>query len=184
MRMTTLTKRRLIRLFIVCAVCFASTIAYFCFRESAEERFAARLHATIVQASKNETSTFSMSSVTDFTWDAFYVFGPYTGVETVEQTLGFSWPAAQDTGIEWNEALCLLVFTYKKNVVFSCMYCRAHGDFESVEGVGRIPAGEDRFRVKKRTDGWIVVETVVPTENPIRGGKATDSSGGDVKAGD
>jgi hypothetical protein len=66
---------------------------------SAKERFTSKLRSAIQDASKNDASTFTMVGLTDFTWDALFIFGPYTPVSEIEKALGFAWPPAKKSGI-------------------------------------------------------------------------------------
>ena len=86
----------------------------------------------VQDASKDKSSTFSMASVTNFTWDGLFIFGPYTPAYEIEKALGFSWPPARKSGIDIPESMSLLVFTHKNKVVQYYEYSRWYGDFSSL----------------------------------------------------
>ncbi|MFO0912060.1 MAG: hypothetical protein U0795_03825 [Pirellulales bacterium] len=52
-----------------------------------------------------------------FAWDKMYVFGCYSSRESVEKTLGFSWPDFGRTSIESSDSVVLVVFVEQGRVV-------------------------------------------------------------------
>ena len=75
--------------------------------------------------------------LTDFAWEQFVVFGPYTSCEEIEKTLGFKWKDCKATDIEMSDAIDLLVFVRQKRIVRLEELPRRNGDFasESLNGL-------------------------------------------------
>ena len=110
MILSVLKNRIIYGLCCICIICFVCALLMIDSCTSSKERFTSKLRSAIQGASKNNAFTFTMDSVTDFTWDALFIFGPYTPVSEIEKALGFSWPPAKKSGIESNDTFCLLVF--------------------------------------------------------------------------
>lgn len=66
--------------------------------------------------SSNE-STFDFAADSAFRWDRMFVFGPYSGQESVEKSLGFKWHDYHRTSIESSDSVCLVVFVQAGKVV-------------------------------------------------------------------
>jgi len=141
-------------IYIICFVCAVLMIDS-C--TSSKERFMSKLRSAIQDASKNNVSTFTMVSVTDFTWDTLFIFGPYTPVSEIEKALGFSWPLAKKSGIERNETFCLLVFLHKNKVVQYFEYPRRDGDFSSISSTNKITPNTAIFSAARGENNWLVV---------------------------
>jgi hypothetical protein len=60
--------------------------------------------------------SFDLGRCTSFPWEKLFIFGPYTGRDTIERTLGFSWPMADRTRISMSESFSLLVFVHDDSV--------------------------------------------------------------------
>jgi len=144
-------------IFGICgALCLSLLIWYCCTYQQRE--FASKLYSTIQNASQGDSSNFAMSDVTNFTWDKLFIFGPYTPAEEIEKALGFSWPPAKKKyGIAWSDTFCLLVFTYKNEVVLFCEYPRGDGDFSSISSTSGITPNAAVFSVVREKDGRLVV---------------------------
>jgi len=84
-------------------------------------------------------TVFGMKSVTDFAWDRFFVFEPYTLRKTIHETIGFPFLRDTEVPLSVDEAYCLLVFMNEGRVVEYFTYHRSRGDFD---------------RVSKKTDGF------------------------------
>lgn len=98
-----------------------------------------------------------MSDLTDFRWEELYVFEPYTSREHIEKILGLPYPAAEDSGMSYSDAFCLLVFTHDQRVIRSIDYARRDGDFCSLSEAGKINREAAVFSVAQSTEGfWIV----------------------------
>ncbi|MGC9454029.1 MAG: hypothetical protein ACP5HU_04120 [Phycisphaerae bacterium] len=89
-----------------------------------------------------------MRDLTDFEWDGLYIFPPYTGHQEIENTLGYSWPPAEDSGIDMDDTFCLLVFTHNKEVVAYVEYPIERGDFADVGGTTKLSPDDAVFLVR------------------------------------
>jgi hypothetical protein len=67
--------------------------------------------------SSNEEVTVKIKDLTDFKWDKVYIFPPYTGLETIDNDLGFVWPQARSIRTDYRDDINLIVFTDNKQVV-------------------------------------------------------------------
>ncbi len=95
--------------------------------------------------------TVLLSDLTGFDWDAVYTFSPYTSRRQIEQVIGFSSSAIEETV---SEGMIQLLFVRKKRVVCSvCGYPSSLG-----YGIAGMPQGEavlnqddaPRFQVERR----------------------------------
>lgn len=140
----------------VCGALCLSLLIWYCYTYQ-QRHFASKLYSTIQNASQGDSSTFAMSDVTNFTWDELFIFGPYTPADEIEKALGFSWPPAKKSGIEYNDTFCLLVFSHKNEVVLYCEYPRHEGDFSSISSTNAITPNAAVFSVVREEDGFLVV---------------------------
>src|SRR5437016_4206308 len=82
------------------------------------------------QAVKSGEPTIDLRSLTDFQWDRLYRFPPYSSRETIEQSLGFAWPEAEQSQVAAIPSnLVLLVFTKQQSVVQWLDFPEGAGDF-------------------------------------------------------
>jgi hypothetical protein len=100
---------------------------------------AATISAQLQHAQKNSDpgEVIRLSDLTDFEWEAFVVFGPYTSREAAEAALGFSWPQFERFGLEYSDSFSLLVFTNEGSVVRVEEHPRCKPDFGR-ETLGRL----------------------------------------------
>jgi len=106
---------------------------------------------------------FDLRACTSFPWEKAYIFGPYTGRDTIEKTLGFSWPMADRTGISMSESFSLLVFVHDHDVAAYLEIPRRWDFTESL--VGRLIAREDAvFLFQEKSPGYYVL---VPSKDAI-----------------
>ena len=100
----------------------------------------------IEQAVRQGAGTiFEMKTMTDFQWDHFFVFEPYTLRKKIHETAGVSFLKENEIPTSVEEADCLLVFMQSKNVVKYFTYRRSNGDFDTLA---------------KKTDGFTPDEAV------------------------
>jgi hypothetical protein len=78
----------------------------------------------------NEEVTIKLKDLTDFKWDRVYIFPPYTGLETIDNDLGFVWPRARSVRIDYRDDINLIVFTDNKQVLAYVEHPRSLGDFD------------------------------------------------------
>jgi len=77
-----------------------------------------------------EEVTISLKDQSDFNWDRVYIFPPHTGIETINETLGFVWPHARSIRMDWRDDINLIVFTDNGRVVDYVEYPRSLGDLK------------------------------------------------------
>jgi hypothetical protein len=111
----------------------------------------ARLYRAADAACDSQHPEVDIASLAGFSWERFFVFGPYTPVERIEQQLGFSWPQASQTGIEVGDTFSLLVFEHEQRVV-SHFKCPRTVDFEGLGLKYRFSYGQAVFGVHRRTN--------------------------------
>jgi len=89
----------------------------------------AKLSNIISHYENGETSVIDLSLIEAFSWDRFYVFGPYTSLSELESTVGRSWRNICFTHIDVLENHVLLVFTKDRKVVHCLEYPTHTYDF-------------------------------------------------------
>ena len=77
----------------------------------------------------HEGSIVKITDLTDFRWDGFFVFGPYTTSSLVDNALGFKWSGYNDFHLNESDTFSLLVFTLAQHVVRVEQHSRCHPDF-------------------------------------------------------
>jgi hypothetical protein len=79
---------------------------------------------------RNEEVTVKLKDLTDFKWDRVYIFPPYTGLETIDNDLGFVWPRARSIHTDYRDDINLIVFTDNRQVVAYVEHPRSLGDLD------------------------------------------------------
>ena len=92
----------------------------------------AKLSNMISQYENGEISVIDLSLMETFSWDRFYVFGPYTSLSELESTVGRSWRNICFTHIDVLENYALLVFAKERKVVHCLEYPTHTYDFSSL----------------------------------------------------
>jgi hypothetical protein len=72
----------------------------------------------------SNNSEINLQEITEFEWDKFYIFGPYTPDETFTKNLGFEWSGATSIG---QDEYQVLVFVKNDKVVMSSIFPRYEG---------------------------------------------------------
>jgi hypothetical protein len=75
------------------------------------------------------SATVDLSRVGPPGWDRVCVLGPYTTNRSAQQTLGFAWDAERSSSIATNDAVNLLVFVKRREVLAWAEHRRDKGDF-------------------------------------------------------
>lgn len=96
----------------------------------------------------DERVVIQMKSLTDFEWDKFYVFDPYSNAEEVRETLGFDTTIMAYSRIKDTDSHNLLVFVRDKQVVVFIDYPRGAGDFDKLKRREGYTPAEAIFEVK------------------------------------
>lgn len=91
-----------------------------------------RLEAVLV-ASARSNNPVRLADVTDFAWDRFHSFPPYTSDARITDALGFQWTGGQSYDLEERDDVSLLVFVSGDRVTASLAYPRDRGDFAGID---------------------------------------------------
>jgi hypothetical protein len=113
---------------------------------SETNRFALTLKEKVAQSSKSPREV-DLASVTAFSWDRLYIFGPYTPPGMINATLGYDWPEASRTGIEVSDGFNLFVFERSNKVVKYFKIPRLI-DFEGIQYPFRCTRDAASFSVR------------------------------------
>ena len=106
-----------------------------------------------------EQVVIQMKSLTDFEWDRFYVFDPYSSDDEVRDTLGFDTTIMAHSRIKHTDTHNLLVFVQNKQVEVFIDYPRSAGDFDKLKRRDGYNPAEANFEVK--------IEGVLLDGNPL-----------------
>jgi hypothetical protein len=93
----------------------------------------AALSNAISRYKNGEISVVDLSTVTTFSWDRVYIFGPYTEFSKIDGIVGKSWRDSCFTTIQSSEGLSLLLFVNDHQAVGCIEYPRNMGDFAFLE---------------------------------------------------
>ena len=86
----------------------------------------------ISQYEDGSISVIDLTSITRFSWDKVYIFGPYTQPSEIETAVGKSWQKNCNTEIASLENSTLLLFTNNEKVVHCTDYPMDKNDFVSL----------------------------------------------------
>ena len=110
----------------------------------------AQLSQTVQESTANRN--LRLSDATDFEWDQFLVFGPYTTRELADEALGFSWPDFDRFNLSMLDSFSLLVFVRDQEVVRVEKHPRCSPDF-SPESLARgFSPDQAIFRIERTYD--------------------------------
>jgi sensor histidine kinase YesM len=108
------------------------------------------LENAISQYQAGEISVIDFSSLTDFTWDRLFIFGPYTSSKTINNNLGTYWPCSHFTRIFYIDSMSLFVFTNNGHVVQHLDFPRTMKEYLPIEGNSGYSVEETIFIVDER----------------------------------
>jgi len=92
-----------------------------------------------------EKGFVDFNEIADFEWERLLIVGPYSIVNRVLREEGLNWQRPV-THIESSDAITLLMFANKNNVVAFVHYPRGKGDFsQAVQGWAVFNRGEAKF---------------------------------------
>ena len=119
--------------------------------------FKADLASMIGRYQMGEVEVVDISAVTTFSWQRLYIFGPYTSLLRINDTVGRSWRKKCYTDIETSEIVNLLVFTDGKTVVHCLDFPMNVGIFNYTEPAFRegISPQEALFTMKNDSLIWV-----------------------------
>lgn len=103
-------------------------------------------------------SIISIYNITTFEWEEMYIFTPYTGIDSINSRLGFTWYGAKKTHIYQDDGINLLVFVKDERVVSYSRFPRDLGDFIKVESSGPFTKDQSIFVIREEPYGgqnWI-----------------------------
>jgi hypothetical protein len=90
-------------------------------------------------------SHIRLDEFTDFAWELFYVFPPYTSEGEIERALGFNWLSVRFTTIEVSDSVNLLVFVREGRVVRWLEFPRGAGEFGGIAPLSPLTPGQALF---------------------------------------
>jgi hypothetical protein len=114
------------------------------------------------EAHQSAGTLVRLASLTEFSWERLYVFGPYASQEVIDRELGFSWSAAASTGIFDSDGIALLVFVDGGEVVRHVAHPRSEGDFADVKTPGGLTRAQAVFTVDIDARGRRVFQVAEP----------------------
>jgi len=117
------------------------------------------------EVAKGAGTVVQMADVTDFSWQQFHTFDPYSSRGLIESRLGFEWPQADHTGIQDSDGVTLLVFVSDGAVVRYVTQPRSQGDFSGLDYPAGVNTTEAVFTVMPRGDGAFLL---APVHKPSR----------------
>lgn len=127
-----------------------------------DETFENNLQLACTQADEGES--IDMARLTNFSWDKFFVFTPYTAVDNMESRLGFSDIRLPKTDITFRDDMNLLVFVEDHKIIHYVEYARIKGDFDkTVNKKDGFSPAEAVFKVHFRA-GWETPILVWPAD--------------------
>lgn len=139
-------RRNLILLVLLSVV---GMLVYFVLKASENNRqiLQTNLARAISQNQAGEIPVVDFSSITTFSWDRLYIFGPYTSSEKIDSILGSFWIGSRFTSIKSSDRITLLVFTKNGRVVQYLEFPRGQGDFSPADNGKGYAIEESRFLV-------------------------------------
>ena len=132
--------------------CVAVAVLCFSACMESDNGLAKALYRSAEAAIMNGDQAVRVSQVTQFDWDKLFIYGPYTSVDRIYTQLGYQWPDAERTGIEYSETEFLLVFVKDGKVVAHSKFSRSLGDWEDLERGNEFTKETAVFAVKHGTD--------------------------------
>lgn len=102
-------------------------------------------------------------SVVDFTqlgpsdWDRVFIFHSYTPESSIIEALGYPWSDANQTSIDWNDGVNLVVFTKAGRVCGWFEHPRNRGDLKTVASNAGYPRAKGTFKVVVDEEGRLML---------------------------
>ena len=81
-----------------------------------------RTQSAIYDYQSGIKSDIDFSTVTQFSWERLYIFGPYSVCKHINEIIGVNWLDCKSTGIEYNENGSLFVFVENQRVIQYMIY--------------------------------------------------------------
>lgn len=90
-------------------------------------------------------SHIDLQTFTGFEWDQLYIFPPYMPLDSIDESLGFSWSRSIQTSIPSNDEINLLVFLNEDRVVRWIEVPRNTADFAQIAAESPFTPQNARF---------------------------------------
>lgn len=87
----------------------------------------------ILEQAENGETEISLSPLTDFEWEKALVYGPYTTVDVIEESLDIEFKGSTN-GIDFREDIFLLVFAKGNHAIKTAVLSRKAGDYYEKNG--------------------------------------------------
>ena len=87
----------------------------------------------ILEQAENGTTEISLSTLTDFDWEKALVYGPYTTVDVIEESLNVEFKGSIN-GIDSRDDIFLLVFAKGNHAIKTVELSRKSGDYYEKNG--------------------------------------------------
>jgi len=116
----------------------------------------AELENSFLRHKNNEIPVVDLASVTTFSWDQLYMFGPYTQSSEIDEVVGRTWRENCYTDIAVSEGT-LLVFTADGTAIHCMDYANDFGAFFIPESLWKtgISPGEALFILENEMIIWV-----------------------------
>ena len=124
-----------------------------------EKSFVQAFRGLVESAQHDQRVVVKVSSVTDFSWDKLFIFGPYTPSDKIDRQLGYIWSSKAKDRIAFTQGVSLMVFVQDGIVVRYFEYPRQYGDFELPPTMNTFLRGDDNFKIgaDRTTTNWPVL---------------------------
>jgi len=103
--------------------------------------------------------TVRLAELTDFPWDTFVAFGPYTERTRAESVLGFAWPDYDRFELASSDSFSLLVFTKGQAIVRVEQLARSPVEFAPVALARPFTPGQAFFTLLASEGRLLLVPT-------------------------
>jgi hypothetical protein len=130
-----------------------------CPNSTAGAGFSSALSAAIKSSATD--GQVSLNEVTDFSWDAVYIFGPYSSSNHMERVVGCVIACIDSVRLQYRDDVNLLVFTRGSETVLVPVH-RAVADFKFEKSNNRFSPQTARF-VINRDEGMVYL---TPSNRP------------------
>lgn len=100
----------------------------------------------ILEQAESGTTEISLSTLTDFDWEKASVYGPYTTVDVIEESLNVEFKGSIN-GIDFREDIFLLVFAKGNHAIKTVVLSRKVGNY--YEKNGMLTPKNDLLIIKK-----------------------------------
>ena len=88
----------------------------------------------ILEQAESGSTEIALSTLTDFDWEKAAVYGPYTTVDVIEESLNVKFKGSTQ-GIDYREDIFLLVFAKGNHAIKTVELSRRVGDYYEKNGM-------------------------------------------------